>query len=90
MLFVQFSGALSTTAAQNLDAYTVFSGKIKRTRVPAGAAQPAAVLVFPVFSAAKMPAASSELLDFLLTLPTARRQPNLFLAAIIRPDSCND
>src|SRR5580704_13037636 len=27
-------------------------------------------------------AASSELLDFLLTLPTARRQPNLFLAAV--------
>jgi hypothetical protein len=27
-------------------------------------------------------AASTELLDFLLTLPTARRQPNLFLAAV--------
>ena len=30
MLFVQFSGALSTTAAQNLAAYTVFSGKTKK------------------------------------------------------------
>ena len=30
MLFVQFSGALATTAAQNLAAYTVFSGKIKK------------------------------------------------------------
>ena len=30
VLFVQFSGALSATAAQNLAAYTVFSGKIKK------------------------------------------------------------
>jgi streptogramin lyase len=30
VLFVQFSGALATTAAQNLAAYTVFSGKIKK------------------------------------------------------------
>ena len=30
VLFVQFSGALSTTAAQNLAAYTAFSGKIKK------------------------------------------------------------
>ena len=29
VLFVQFSGALDTTAAQNLAAYSVFSGKIK-------------------------------------------------------------
>ena len=30
MLFVQFSGALDATAAQNLAAYTVFSGKTKK------------------------------------------------------------
>ena len=30
VLFVDFSGALTTTAAQNLAAYTVFSGKIKK------------------------------------------------------------
>ena len=30
MLFVQFSGALDSKAAQNLAAYTVFSGKIKK------------------------------------------------------------
>jgi len=30
VLFVQFSGALATTAAQNLAAYTAFAGKIKK------------------------------------------------------------